>query len=135
IFACTEFPNDVERALSLSGKNRYELEKVLDYYSNDSLKLLAVEYLIKSMPYYSYQEVIPGFEMVFDSLALVPTGNDALRKSIYINLLDSVSGQGKKWPGETKYDIQEVSADYLIENIDLAFEAWHQIPDNKRANF
>jgi len=125
----------VKQALYFSGNNQHELEKVLNHYSDDSLKYLAAEYLIKSMPYYSFQEVIPGFEMVFDSLALVPTGNDALRKSIYINLLDSVSGKGKKWPDETKYDIQEVSADFLIENIDLAFEAWHQIPDNKRANF
>src|SRR5690606_8322202 len=106
LYACTEFPNDVKQALYFSVNNQHELEKLLDNYSDDSLKYLAAEYLIKSMPYYSVQEVIPVLEMVFDSLALVPTGSDALRKSIYINLLDSVSGKGKKWPDETKYDIR-----------------------------
>lgn len=112
----------MDRALSLSGDNRDGLEKVLLYYSNDSfktptthnLKYQAAEYLIRYMPYYSYREVLPEFEMVFDSLAQLPVGDDALLKSTYIDLLDSVSDKGKTQPGMTKYDIQEVSADYLI---------------------
>src|SRR5690554_4906454 len=135
IYSCSEFPVEVENALSLSGNNKPELVKVLNHYSKDSLQYLAAEFLIKSMPYYNYQEVTPGFEMVFDSMAQVPIGDDALRKFTYIDLLDSVSSQGQKLPGETQYDIYEISADFLIENIDLAFEAWHQIPENKRADF
>lgn len=39
-----------------AGKNRKELEKVLEYYQNDSLKLRAAQFLIENMPYhYSYQ--------------------------------------------------------------------------------
>lgn len=107
---------------------------MLNHYSNDSLKYLAAEYLIRYMPYYSYQEVLPEFEMVFDSLAQISIGDDALRKSTYLDLLDSVADKGKTLP-ETKYDLQEVSADYLIENIDFAFEAWQQIPEDNRADF
>ena len=43
---------DVNSALKLSGDNRGELQKVLDYYRKekpDSLKLKAAEYLISNM--------------------------------------------------------------------------------------
>lgn len=46
----------LEQALIQAGKNRKELEKVLEYYQNDSLKLRAAQFLIENMPYhYSYQ--------------------------------------------------------------------------------
>src|SRR5690606_26565546 len=32
-------------------------------------------------------------------------------------------------------DIQFIQADFLIENIELAFESWHKIPNDKRASF
>ena len=52
--ACTKTP--LEQALIQAGKNRKELEKVLEYYQNDSLKLRAAQFLIENMPYhYSYQ--------------------------------------------------------------------------------
>ncbi len=133
--SCNRYPDEINRSLELAGANRVELERVLEHYSNDSLKYMAAEYLIRYMPYYSYQEVLPEFEPVFDCLAQVPMDDDALRKSTYIALLDSVTEKGKLLPGMTKYDIQEVSADFLMENIDLAFEAWQSIPVDKRAGF
>ncbi len=133
--SCTHYPGDVESALAMAENNRGELEKVLNHYAGDSLKYQAAVYLIPYMPYYSYQEVLPEFESVFDSMAKLPMGDDALRKSTYIDLLDSVADKRKTKPGMMKYDIQEVSAAYLIENIDLAFEAWQKIPADKRADF
>ena len=49
----------LERALSLSGKNRVELEKVLKRYSTsstDSLKYKAARFLIENMPGYYFSE-------------------------------------------------------------------------------
>lgn len=46
-------PSRLERALQLSGSNRQELEKVLEYFSrtpDDSLKLKAAVFLIENMP-------------------------------------------------------------------------------------
>ena len=40
----------LDEALKLAGDNRKELEKVLDYYAGDSLKLRAVRFLIRNMP-------------------------------------------------------------------------------------
>ena len=39
----------LDEALKLAGDNRKELEKVLDYYAGDSLKLRAVRFLIRNM--------------------------------------------------------------------------------------
>ena len=39
----------LEHALSMAGENRVELEKVLEYYKNDSLKLEAARFLIRNM--------------------------------------------------------------------------------------
>ena len=132
---CNNYSYKVKQSLKLAGDNRPELEKVLGHYVTDEQKLHATEYLIQYMPYYSYQEVLPEFEPVFDSLAQVPLGDDALRKSTYIDLLVSITDKGQTRPGGTKFDIQEVSSDYLIENIDLAFEAWQEIPEEHRADF
>ena len=46
----------LETALVFADTNRAELEKVLEYYKNDSLKLKAAIYLIENMPlYYTYK--------------------------------------------------------------------------------
>ena len=42
----------LEQALSMAGENRAELEKVLEYYKNDSIKLEAARYLIRNMPFH-----------------------------------------------------------------------------------
>src|SRR5690554_2384789 len=133
--SCNRYPNEINRSLELAGANRIELEKVLDHYKGDPLKYQAAEYLIRYMPFYSYNEVLPEFESVFDSMALIPVGDYAYRKNKYISFLKSVTGKGETRPGILKYDIQEVTADFLTENIDLAYEAWQEIPEDKRATF
>lgn len=42
----------LEHALSMAEENRVELEKVLEYYKNDSLKLEAARFLIRNMPFH-----------------------------------------------------------------------------------
>ena len=46
----------LESALEFAGKNRGELEKVLEHYKDDSQKLEAAKFLIRNMPHwYSYE--------------------------------------------------------------------------------
>lgn len=132
---CSDYSDAVKHSLDLAGNNRPELEKVLNHYAGDRQKYQAAEYLIRYMYFCSYQEVLPQFEMVFDSLTQVPVGDNALRESIFNSLMDSVTDKEANLAGIRKYDIQEISSDYLIENIDLAFEAWQEIPKDKRADF
>ena len=135
LVSCSQFPDEVIRSLELADDNRVELEKVLDHYKGDHLKYQAAEYLIRNMPFYGYNEVLPEFEPVFDSMALIPVGDYEFRKNKYIRFFESVTGKGETRPGILKYDIREVTAGFLIENIDLAFEAWQEIPEDKRASF
>ena len=55
VSSCKETNQRLEYALDFAGSNRVELEKVLDYYKGDSLKLKASYFLIENMPrYFSY---------------------------------------------------------------------------------
>lgn len=110
----------VEQSLKMAGKNRVELQKVLDYYSEypaDSLKYKAACYLIKHIPYYySYatNEIIDSLKQI-----KVENGDGWLPKEVI-----------KKWKwfhyGNLPKinDIDVITADLLIENIDYAFEVW-----------
>lgn len=48
LLGCSE-PNNLERALLLSGNNRPELESVLDHFRNDEFKYNAACFLIENM--------------------------------------------------------------------------------------
>ncbi|WP_135043936.1 transglutaminase-like domain-containing protein [Barnesiella sp. WM24] len=119
---------DMEEVLSLSGKNRDELEKVLDYYNgsqDDSLKLRAAKYLIKNMP--------GKYSLVYD----VPWENHSAALYRYFdceNKESLFSEYGIPEP-EKRYDLECISADYLINNIELAFEAWESHPWGKTIDF
>ena len=61
--ACQKSEEEVmlEQALELAGPNRAELQKVLDHYTGDSLKLEAAKFLIKYMPgHFSYVDYQNG---------------------------------------------------------------------------
>lgn len=53
VMACGDKTN-LETALIQAGDNRVELEKVLSYYADDSLKYKAACFLIENMPYHYY---------------------------------------------------------------------------------
>lgn len=62
IFSCTsesQEEKELEHALEFAAGNRNELEAVLRYYADDSLKLKAAKYLICNMPgHYSYVDTV-----------------------------------------------------------------------------
>src|SRR5688572_21340737 len=89
LVSCSQFPDEVIRSLELVDDYRVELEKVLDHYKGDHLKYQDAEYLIGNMPFYGYNEVLPEFEPVFDSMALIPVGDYEFRKNKYIRFFES----------------------------------------------
>lgn len=115
-------------ALEFAGSNRKELEKVLAHYANDSLKLAAAYFLIENMPrWYAYE----GWQL--DTLKRVQA--DILRT-------DTLEQKDrKKWQGfdyrslQKVYDAKVIHADYLIENIDMAFREWRERPWNRTLPF
>lgn len=111
----------LEQALRQAGENRAQLEMVLTHYENDSLKLLAAKFLIENMPgHYSYlDDSINAYYDRIDSALLMETSLVAEMK-----MLDSISKQESDKKYEKVFDLEIMTADYLIKNIDTSFELW-----------
>ena len=126
----------LERALRFAGDNRAELEKALDHYRvvGDSQKLKAAEYLITNMVNkYSFRGGnIERYDIMFHLFdSLYKEGIYSGDPLIITHTWDSlVRNYGPINPAslEVVPDCRHIRADYLIRNIDLAFEAWQQLP-------
>lgn len=124
------WPREVRTALSQAGRNRPELERVLTHYRSqkDPQKLAAAEFVVANMPghgyvvYGLYDEA--GAEVPFDALSY---GSFAAAQAA----LDELERERGTLDFKRKRfdpDLETVSAAFLIENIDLAFQAWHEKP-------
>lgn len=141
ISACQSYPTDVEQALKLAGHNKEELIKVLEYYKGkDELKYQAACFLISNMPYHKSKvhiELSPAYFNYFrtiDSICNVDAGaikNDSLKRH-FGRSFDSIPAPAES---QSKSDIELLSADYIIENIELAFEEWKNSPLLKKISF
>ncbi|MDR1340495.1 MAG: transglutaminase-like domain-containing protein [Prevotellaceae bacterium] len=118
----------MESVLEQAGKNRKELGKVLKHYSQnsaDSLKLRAAEFLIVNMPG-KYSEY---YDAPWNDVATVrlrwTSSSDKQR------VLDTYK------IGElvVQEDITCITAEYLINNIELAFKVWQERPWGKHIPF
>lgn len=126
--SCKETNQRLEYALAFAGDNRSELEKVLTYYKDDSLKLKACCFLIENMPrYFSYTghvlDSIKAIKASVDKEGKLPDEKVDPLKGFTYNHLPKI------------YDAHVITADYLIENIELAFEEWEKRPWNKYVSF
>lgn len=122
------YPPAVRQALQKAGSNRVELEKVLKHYSQpqDSLKLKAAYYLIGNMPGHGYMTYVlkdtAGKEVPFNVL-------DYPDYQTMVVAWDSIAAKRGKLDYVKKEfieDVQVIKADFLINNIDLAFKAWRE---------
>lgn len=119
-------------ALQEAGENRHEIQAVLDHYKNDSLKYAAAVYLIEEMPYrYGLDgdeiKKLHLFYHVASCSGLSPQGvTDSLRKEGVVFSRDRL---------KVVSDIRNISADFLIDHIDMAFEIWRKQPWGKQINF
>lgn len=117
-------------ALKAAGKNKTELKAVLKHYrtvDKDPEKLKAAKYLIANMPaHYSYRDTAAINSYYSKALQILGTGpspdwqRDTLRQ-----ISDT------EFAGLTRdiiSDVQVMTADYLIYNIDHAFKQWKTQP-------
>jgi hypothetical protein len=118
--SCSEqYSPAVEAVLKQAGDNREELENVLKHYSKnpaDSLKLRATEFLIVNMPgkYSEYYDA--PLENVATALLRWTSSSD---KKLVIDMY----GLGELI---VRKDVQYITGDYLINNIELAFKVWEE---------
>lgn len=125
----------LEYALVFANDNRSELEKVLEYYSQnqeDSLKYKAACFLIRNMPnYYSYHSPeSDSIRELFQAVVHKQMTEDEALDAARIRFLP-LSEQNRK----IIYDSHVITASYLIQNIEYAFEMWRSQPWGKYVKF
>ena len=127
-FSCGKRQNYLEEALHLAGDNRQELEKVLRHYRQnpaDSLKYRSAVFLIENMPgHYSFEEPseLTGYYDEIDSVYLIYKDlpyNDEL-----VKIYEQITRKYNLSQLKTIPDLQYVTSDFLIDNIDRAFDVW-----------
>ena len=120
----------LERTFQRAGENRAELEKVLLHYEGNDRKYRAALYLLERMAdCYSYRDSridsmkqlkylssLPGWEAWTDSV-----------KKVWEHIPTS--------KGTKVYDAQVITADYLINHIDHAFQIWDSRPWSRHYSF
>lgn len=129
-FSCTgnRYAADIEDVLSLAENNRGQLEQVLEHYSlkaEDSLKLRAAEFLIRNMPGKCTETYDAPWENV--AAALYRWDNTADK-----DRLSETYGLGEI---KVQEDVHCITAEYLINNIELAFKVWQEQPWGKHISF
>ncbi len=137
VVACSRYPKEVERVLRLAGDNRSELEHVLEHYSRrpgDSLKYRAAEFLIAHMENHYSADARPpaAYHPMFEEWKLLLQKDVVHRGPVFDSLVYAyrLQSSNNKLP-----DVQYIKADYLINNIDLAFEMREKQPWGKDIPF
>ena len=125
LFMQAQYPVAVETVLKKAGTNRVELEKALQYSNKtgDSLKIKAMQFLIANMDIHSssdyYWENTAGERIDYNELAYsnVEEAKNALTtiKEKYPEL---------KAKAVIYEDIKTIKGDYLIQNLEKAFDSW-----------
>ena len=145
------FPKEVETALSFAGENKKELIKVINFYNkkeSDSLKLKAAYYLISNMMYHRHIDKTILYE---DAFVKAKKARDFFQQTeknytvhdlknytnkIFKNVLDSINKSPNfKDHNDYFYDVKNINASFLIDNIEIAFEAYENNPLKLCKNF
>lgn len=125
----TQADREVESTLAFAGDNRAELERVLEHYKDDAPKLRAARFLIAHMKdSYTHQAPeIDSLKALVRDMRASETRPDEARRKRWKQV------DYRRYP--KVYDAQVITADFLIENIELAFEAWQSRPWGKYYSF
>jgi len=127
----------VEEALVAAKENCAELERVLAHFetAGDREKLLAARFLIAHMPGHGYVRTAlrdkEGKALAYDPLAYpdFEAARDAL------DALEKEHGELEFGREDVIYDVETLSADFLIGHVDRAFKAWRGTPPRWRVGF
>ena len=114
-----EIKDRLEYAMQLAGNNRIVLETVLTHYKNDSLKFKAANFLIENMDN-CYNEIWVTRNVKGDDVN-IPFKDFRTGKELF-HYMDSLH---LGFQMKTRiYDAEVITANFLINNIEKAFELW-----------
>ena len=130
LFLCVSCqPDRLDTALELAGENRAELEKVLAHYKNDKTKCQAARFLIENMPGHRGVDTVAAVRLqpVYDKHVAFSEQYHWERSEEWkhaVNDLWKREQTGLYIP--SRPDLETVNADWLIREIDRAFQAWQE---------
>jgi len=136
IFGCSPYPSKVNEVLNNSGKNRKELEEVINHYrqsAKDSLKLKAVYFLIENMEdhFYYNGKLLDAYDAYSEEIYHGENpGNDRTLFEQY----ESKYGRLIKENLTKVYDREVITSQYLVNNIEWAFKVWQEQPWGKKVS-
>ena len=123
----------LNQSLKFAGENKIELEKVLEHFESDSLKLEAAKFLIRNMPFHYYYDY-DALDKYYADFYNIVTSYDISIKEL-ADSLNEVYGR-KIFSNNVMFnDAENIKADYLIENINHAFMAWENSAWRNNLNF
>ncbi len=127
--SCQKYPTSVESVLNKAGINRIELEEVLEHYKNinDEQKYQAACFLISNMEgkyseYYCYNKL--SYELYIKNKDNIKINPSKFRLNLK-SKIDSLKTFNSTQP-LIVYDLDVITAKYLIENIEFAFHVWQE---------
>lgn len=146
-FSCRysgEIPGEVLKEIKKAGKNARELKRVIDHYRSnpgDSLKLKAAYFLIKNLDGLVSLDTssIASNDIYFRAFDQRIREQESKLYTFYAKkIVDSINARiGMAHPPLASYnkDIQVLTGDFLIRNIDQAFYVWENMPWAKHISF
>lgn len=149
-YGCSsQYPDDVELVLNKSGENKEQLIKAIEHFKElgDEKKIEATYYLIAGMnnkysytgeTYNALREKILAPKLELDSLSLLPKFTYQKIRNIQKRKAGRVARELMK-QNEADFgrveDCKIISSDYIINNVEQAFEAWSMPWSKKNVNF
>ncbi|MBO7111825.1 MAG: hypothetical protein J6W18_07740 [Bacteroidaceae bacterium] len=134
---CSKDDYYLHYALKAAGENKSELKAVLKHYrteDKDPQKLKAAKYLIANMPaHYSYKDTAAINRYYSQALEILGTGpspdwqRDTLRRISDMQYGGIMQNRIS--------DVEVITSDYLINNIDHAFKQWRTQPWAKHLSY
>lgn len=129
--ACDSPKERIKSSLENAGDNREELLKVIDHYKNDSLKLEAAIFLLQNMQFHLNNDQAKNvLQEIYDKHFEISNKYNWDKESIewqkeIDSLENSYSDLILKYKLSTpSSDVRVIKADWLIKQIDLAFNSW-----------
>ncbi|MBN1619078.1 hypothetical protein JW887_07120 [Candidatus Dojkabacteria bacterium] len=138
---CTPDSDLMKYSLKTAGDNKQELLKVIEHYSqkkSDSLKLKAAYFLIENMWLHGsfYGAKVEQTNRVFDEIKKLKITQTEIREEDILKSIDDVlNNMDKDLPNTYKTDNQQLSAKYIISNIESAFSIYNKSPWKSSVSF
>lgn len=136
--------------ISSSCYNNLNEKKLYQHYSGkeDSLKLVAAKFLLNNIHDHGYytNAKFEKYHVIFDIVDSIISNNPNLytrdNRVEFTSIIDNISDSLKSSLGGLDennlykvYDKNLITNDFLIENIDLSFKAWDELPWKNQVSF